>query len=99
MSRYQYDGSIGWRRIGKALGDIKAALAAEHDVHEDDIRAQFLSLRKRICAGRCHADHRHALPLKEGGGRVKKGRVVIDDKAAEFHSNKLSYAVGRARCS
>ena len=66
---------------------------------EDDVRAQFLSLRKRICAGRCYADHRHALPLEEGGGRVKKGRIVIDDKATERHSNKIAYAVGRAHWS
>jgi hypothetical protein len=74
--------------LGEAASQIEAALAAEHDVHQDDVGAQLAHLPERAVAGRRGADHVHALPLEQGGSRLEKGMVVVDNHTPNRHIRK-----------
>jgi hypothetical protein len=52
-------------RLGQPAGEVEAALVAEVDVHERDVRLQLSGAPDRLDARRRHADHPHALSLQE----------------------------------
>ena len=65
--------------LGEEPGQVKAALFAEPDVDEDDVRAQRAGLPKRLGDARGHAHDGHALSLQEKARGLEEGRVVIDE--------------------
>jgi hypothetical protein len=98
VSRNQDDGAGACVRLGKLPGEVEAALRADRDVHEDDVGLQLLGLPQRIRDIGRDADNRHALSLKEAGGRFQKGSVVVDNKTPERHVSRVPCAAGQAHC-
>src|SRR5256885_1984938 len=71
----------------KAPGDLEAALSAQIDVDQRDVRPQLVDLPHRLGAGRGHPDHRDALAFQQATGSVQEVLAVIDDQAAEHDPN------------
>jgi hypothetical protein len=65
--------------LGEEPGQVKAALLAEPDVDEDDVRAQRAGLPERLGDARGHAHDRHALSLQEKARGLEEGLVVINE--------------------
>jgi hypothetical protein len=77
--------------------EIEAALPAEIDVDEGDLRSQLLFALKRLSARGGDAHDANSLLLEEGPGGLEKGRAVVDDEAAQSRHALSIAAVMRAR--
>jgi hypothetical protein len=74
-------------------GELEAALAAELDVQERDVRVELLGASERLRAGRRDPDHGNSLPLQKGAGRLQEVGAVIDDEAARSHAARIAGAM------
>jgi hypothetical protein len=74
--------------------EIEAALRAEIDVDEDDLRLELLGALKRLSLRRGDADDADSLLHQESAGRIEKARAVVHDKAGKRH-----WIEHRSRCS
>ena len=64
--------------LGQEPGQVKAALAAQPDIDQDQVRPQRAGLLQRPGDGRGHAHHAHALILKEKARGLREGLEVIN---------------------
>ena len=64
--------------LSQEPGQVKAALVAEPDVDEDEVRPQRAGLPERLGDARGHAHDRQALSLKENARGLEEGIVVIN---------------------
>jgi hypothetical protein len=63
--------------LGQEPGQVKAALVAEPDVDQDEVRPQRAGLPQRLGDARGHARDRDALSLKQQAGRLEEGLIII----------------------
>ena len=64
--------------LGEEPGQVKAALLAEPDVDEDDVRLQRAGLPERLGDAGGHAHDGHALSPEQDAGGLEEGLVVIN---------------------
>jgi hypothetical protein len=74
----------------EALGQLQAALAAEVDVQQRDVRPQLRGPLKRLGTGRRHADDHDPLALQQAPGGVQEPGAVVDDQAAQHHGLRIA---------
>jgi hypothetical protein len=72
--------------LDEALHKVEAALLAQRDVDQEDVRSQRLGLAERFGAGRRDARDGQALSLEEHARGLEEGVVVVDDQQANRHS-------------
>ena len=68
---------------GQEPGKVKAALAPEPDVDEDDVQPQRAGLPEGLGGVRGHADDRHALSLEENARCLEEGTVVVNEQVPQ----------------
>jgi hypothetical protein len=77
----------------EAPGQLEAALAAQVDVQQGDVRSQLPGPLEGLGAVGGHAHDRDAMALQEAAGGVQEAGAVVDDQAAQ---HGLRIAVGDA---
>jgi hypothetical protein len=65
---------------------VEAALVAEVDVEERDVRPQLAGEPDRLGARRRHGHHPHPLALKQRAGGPQEVGAVVDDEQAQGHT-------------
>ncbi len=70
---------------GKLARQVKAALRAELDVDEDDVRLQLVHLRDRVGARGGDAHDIDALAVEQQADHAQEVPVVVDDQAPKAH--------------
>jgi hypothetical protein len=83
----------------EAPGQLEAALAAQVDVQQGDIRSQLPGPLEGLGAVGGHAHDRDALALQEAAGGVQEAEAVVDDQAAQQGSGSQLGMPGRIPAS
>jgi hypothetical protein len=76
--------------LHQSVGEVEAALFAEVDIEQNEIRLQLRDALDALAAGRRGADNRDALALQQRLGGPQKEKVVIDDEAADSDCCSIS---------
>ncbi|AFP37434.1 hypothetical protein MSMEI_0954 [Mycolicibacterium smegmatis MC2 155] len=87
----------GWPRLKiaeKFLGELKPALGAQRDVHQDHIGLQFAAEHHRLGTVGGDADYLDPATVEHRGGSRAKTRTVIDDETTHHASTDRSCIQG-----
>ena len=72
-------------RPRESAGEVEAALVAEVDIDEHDVRLKLVGVPDRLGARRRHGHHLDPLALQERAGSLQEMGVVVDDQDSRGH--------------
>jgi hypothetical protein len=67
---------------GQTPGKLKPALTPEHDVHQDNLRTEFLCAPQRLSRGSGDANDAHSLPFQAIACGTQEHPVVVHNQDA-----------------
>jgi hypothetical protein len=68
---------------GQPPDKLKPALPPEHDVHQHNLRPEFLCSAQRLSRGSSHADNGQALPCQAAAGGLQEQPAVVHNQDPE----------------